>query len=135
MSTKYFIFPADTNLWKVPGEPKNRPKPTLQINSRDFATALKKKFPFAIRHGETGYKLNAEKSEAGVEVYVLPVEEIYTTAYMTPYGDNLVEFILWYRNYVPDEHELYLNGFHKSFEGLELTSETTQEDIESFMNV
>ncbi|MEL6407072.1 MAG: hypothetical protein AAFR81_22055 [Chloroflexota bacterium] len=135
MSTKYFIFPADTKLWEAPGEPKHLPKQTLQINSSDFAIALKKRFPFAIRHGETGYKLNNVESEAGVEIYISVAEKIYTTAYMTPYGDNLVEFILWYREYVPDEHELYLNGFHKSFDGLELTSKTTEEDIQSFMGI
>lgn len=134
MSITCFIFPADTKLWEDPNSKIEYPKPDFRILKSDFRIKLKERFPHLVEGGILGtYELNSE-SEQGIGISVAVVDETYTTVYIKPYGVNLVEFILWYREYVPEKYELYFNCMSFSFDGLKLTSKTTADDIREFFS-
>jgi hypothetical protein len=133
MSDTCFIFPADTKLWEDPNDTSEKPKSDLRIDRNLFRLKLKERFPYLRDGGYRGeFDLNNENEE-GVGIWVSTVEGDYETAYIKPQGVNLYKFVLWYREFVPEKYPLYFNCFSHSFDGLELTSSTTIDDIKAFL--
>lgn len=132
MSVHFVIGPFDPQLW-LSEEAPVKPESSLRIDADTYREALLKRWP-------TARELQSEYFAGGVwwnldEYNVLGIEvhlhKDLQTVTMSPYGVNLIEFILWHRAFVPAEYALF---FHRSMHAdrLVLTPATTKEDIYEF---
>lgn len=135
MSATGFITPVDPKAWENPDDDLEKPSSDLWISSRKFHNELIKHFPFAkgdyVQDGGS-WQLDTE-TEIGAEVGLSSVDGFHFTCFKFR-GENFVEFILWFRAFVSEQHTLYVFG-DWSWERLILTKNTTVVEIKQFFRI
>jgi hypothetical protein len=122
MSIEFFITPYEPTEWQSASS-------TLRIDLEEFGERFLKQWP----EGKT------ERTSAGGLSWFVPEKgsagffgELQSNQQIVSFGPGnwsvYVDFVLWYRALVPQQYRLFLFTSN-SFDSLELTSETTRQDI------
>jgi hypothetical protein len=132
MSTIFFIGPFNPEHWSNENDPARLESP-LRIDPSAYRNALLKRWPTA-KEWESEHFANGvywsldEYNLHGIEVHL---HNGLQQVSMTPHGINFVEFVLWHRAYVSDEHTLFLYNT-SDLKSFELTPTTTADDVIEF---
>ncbi len=129
MSSCYFILPYDPMAWS--GSDYTKPKPTsnLAINREGFRTALFEHWGIdRIQEEPDAWNLTNENDAEGGDLRVNIHEDNQVIAFYRAPKNVFLEFVLWYRTFIPVNYVLYL-VHSSSFNRLILTLDTTAENI------
>jgi hypothetical protein len=135
MSTSFYIGPIDVSVWvEAPDDAK--PTSDLRIDAAAYADALSTRWlglgiaQNAMSHCVLYWELPPESLESSSLAGQL-FNDHQIVSFGTGPKRSFIDFILWHRTQVPDDVPLYL--FHSTgWERLELTSQTTEQDILAF---
>ncbi len=138
MSSYYYILPYDPKAWEDPDDHSERPTSDLVIDPDEFKKALFGHWgPDKIEEETTWWLmwlLSNKSDPEGNSMRVSLHDDHQVIALSTGPKHILLEFVLWYRGFVPAKYPLYLNH-SSSFERLLLTGSTTEEDIIAFTGI
>ena len=131
MATTYFITPYDPILWK--DEYSLGGTSTLVIDFQNFSQAAKLKWPSYESYPYFSWSISFDDdsevsggfSGQGNQILALdkPVSAIHFN-----------QFVVWYRSYIASEHKLFL-FVEGSWDSLELTNETTENEVGQFIGI
>jgi len=133
MSTSWFITPYDPKAWEDPDDTSEKPISDLKINPVQFGLALKTQF-LGINFEPYEWvwkfpdKLNQVIISFGMRGMLHEDQQIISF----DINEGVVEFILWYRQFISDKYRLYFFN-SSSWERLELTQNTSAQAIIRFI--
>lgn len=111
--------------------PDLRPANDLRIEPTEYKRSLSERWPGVAFYDTPSYiplSWGLLVSKNGARVFGVLDEDMQTVSLDTPYE----EFFLWHRSVIPSHYALFL--FNDSdFEDMELTSETTLEELKYFV--
>lgn len=135
MSGWFFITPYDPEDWQqqnIGDVPE-----IFAVDIHQFGAALKRQWSEA--------EIQEATSDSPIAIYwnLLPMDtvkgldgnlhsDLQTLTFKIGVDDDLIPFIVWYRQFIPDRYKLYL-FHHNSFERLELTLATGEDRIRQFV--
>ena len=134
MSHGIFILPFDPIHWKNPADSTQVPTSDLEIRPDEYQEAIQKDWPGTTFGQEPlhaiGWNLSSKDSELGMRGSLHSDFQVVSHGW----GAEVVDFVLWHRAFVAEEHKLYLN-IEGSWDSLELTSKTTADEIKNFLHL
>jgi len=139
MSTKFFIAPYSPAAWKSEDHTTDKPISNLRIDVNEYYKHLVGKWKDAIIHSQPSpgclleWSLPLETGECiGLEGCLQENRQIIE--FGTGPKKSFLDFIISHRGFISNEHQLYL--FNSSlWDSLELTSDTTKQDIINFTGI
>ncbi len=138
MSNSCFITPYDPKAWEDPDDKREKPKSDLKIWREIFRTALIDRWTSAEVQEDYfgGWILTKGKATPqGIsdEVRILLHDDHQVVSFNNHLSPLTLEFILWYREFVPERYPLYFFD-STSWDRLLLTTKTSAADIAAFFN-
>ena len=127
MSVSFFISPFDPAIWEQE-EPDPYPTSTLYIDPEEYSRKILHRFPYATkpRSEKWNWWLD-DPTGPGASVLLHPDRQIVSFSL----GENFLDFILWHRGFVPEDHDLFLFN-SSSWDSLLLTKNTTHDEVRLF---
>lgn len=139
MASSFFITPFDPAAWQDPDDTTEKPTSDLRIDRTDLRDQLLERWPVAV--------VSTERTEYYSAFWRLPPEAAEYAEFQGRLANNqqviwfdtgpdqsFLDFILWYRHYVPVNDALHL--VHESqWDSLILTANTSEEDIIKFTGI
>jgi hypothetical protein len=110
MSVTFFIAPIDPNIWDTE-DTHEKPTSDLYIDRSEFGIELLKQWPNSRSiESPTGtyWILNHDGDPSGEHLEVHLQADQQTIAFKPSPRKILIEFVLWYRAFVPASYPLYL---------------------------
>ncbi len=139
MSTKFFIAPYSPAAWKSEDNTTDKPISNLRIDATEYYKYLLGKWKDATIHSQPSpgclleWSLPLETGEyIGLEGCLQENQQIIE--FGTGPKKSFLDFIISHRGFISDEHQLYLFN-SSSWDSLELTSSTTEQDIINFTGI
>jgi hypothetical protein len=127
MSVSFFIGPFDPALWEH-GTPEPTPVSSLRIDPEVYSHELLRQWPNAISHAPERWSWSLDEP-IGPGVIILLHQDLQYVSF--GHGENFLEFILWHRQVVPANYDLYLFN-SSSWDSLLLQRDTTRDAIRHF---
>jgi len=137
VSSSCFITPYDPKAWEDPDDKSEKPKSDLKIWREVFRTALIDRWtPSEVQESYFGgwvlTKGKATPQGISDEVRVLLHDDNQVVSFYNHLTPLILEFILWYRKFVPKRYSLYYFD-STSWDSVLLTEETTEQDLIAFL--
>jgi len=127
MSAQYFILPINPGNWE-------HNTSSLQIDPQELRNALQKRWSdvqFVINHNFALRWIFHHLGAPGAAYYTLHNDRQFISFYNDIY---FREFLIWFRQFIPETHPLYfLTSAHSEDDFLELTLNTTEADIDYYL--
>lgn len=132
MSTPFFITPYDPKAWEDPNDDSEKPTSDLEIDPTEYQEKLLEQWSYTVflepvSSPPPPLEWRLKKSEGDVGLFGGLQRNLQVVWMRTPYE----EFFVWHRSIIPPEYPLYLFN-SSSWDRLELTLETTEDDIKDF---
>ena len=126
MSIHLFITPYPPEQWETASS-------DLQIDSNTFALAFQQEWPLAdVKvYEEGGVSWNIPE-ESSVGFYGSLQTNLQIIGFVPGTWTAMFDLILWYRRFVDISYQLYFFN-SSSWDSIELTNETTKQDIQKFL--
>jgi hypothetical protein len=139
MSSSYFITPYDPKAWEDPDDDREKPSSDLKIYREQFRSALLEHWgPKRIREDKNtainSWLLTNPQDAEDVDLEIR-LQENYQVIECGNFPKHaILEFVLWYRRFIPATYPLYF--FHSSaWDSLVLTTDTTEQAIIDFTGI
>jgi hypothetical protein len=134
MSVTFFISPFEPKLWQS-GQPE--PTSSLHIDFADYRENLLARWPHTREYDSALFAGGVHWSIDSQYVHGADISLDTTCQHVAcgRGGANWLEFILWHREYVPDEHKLYLYHTSDVTDTLLLAPDTTKQQLADFIGL
>jgi hypothetical protein len=131
-------MPYDPKAWENPDDTTEKPTSDLQIDRELFRAKLLEHWGesrFSEAPAWTYWRLSHEADPLGSSMEVNLQANQQIVSFSSGPKHVFLEFIQWYRAFVPAEYALYLSNSSSWWDSLLLTPETTEQDIVDFTGI